>query len=317
MKTHRLTASASDIARAGDLLKSGHLVAFRTETVYGLGANAYDQNAVTSIYTAKGRPSFNPLIVHVPHAQDSRDFATWSDEARALADAFWPGPLTLVLPLTGQHSIAPAVLAGNTTIAVRVPQTASAQALLHAAGCPVAAPSANRSGHISPTTADHVMDELNGRIDAIVDDGPCGVGIESTIYDPAQRMILRHGSITAEQIEQVTGQPVSCYDGSNDHSPSAPGQLSSHYAPSAPLRLNVVEPTETEVFISYGAHHGDFTLSETETPEEAAANLYAVLRRADALAFEHGKSIAVAPVPTEGIGRALNDRLTRAAAPKS
>lgn len=317
MKTTRFSESNDDITTAGDLLRAGQLVAFRTETVYGLGANAHDQTAVQRIYTAKGRPSFNPLIVHIPSIDATHTFARWSDEAHAVADAFWPGPLTLVLPLAADHGIAPAVLAGNTTIALRVPQTASAQALLRAAGCPIAAPSANRSGQISPTTADHVMTELSGRIEAVIDDGPCRVGIESTIYDPVQRIILRHGSITGEQIAQVTGHSVTYYDGSNDHSPTAPGQLSSHYAPNAALRLNVTAPAAGDVYIGYGAYRGELTLSAQGDAHEAAAALYATLRRADDLAMTRGAAIAIAPVPDEGIGRALNDRLTRAAAPKS
>lgn len=316
IKTHLLTSSRADIEHAAALLREGGLVAFRTETVYGLGANAFDQNAVLRIYEAKGRPSFNPLIVHVAHASASEEFAVWDDKARALAAAFWPGPLTLVLPLKPDAPIAPAVSAGNTTVAIRVPATPSAQELLRAAGCPIAAPSANRSGQISPTTADHVQGELLGRIEAIVDDGPCAVGIESTIFDPRTNTILRPGSITAEDLARMTGSPVHAALGSNDIAPTAPGQLTSHYAPNSALRLGATQPNATEIFIGFGDIKGDFTLSAAGSLDEAANQLYAILRAADSLAEREGKTLAMAPLPEEGIGLALKDRLTRAAAPR-
>ncbi|WP_291730097.1 L-threonylcarbamoyladenylate synthase [Leisingera sp. F5] len=310
--TEILAATATGIARAARLLREGRLVSFPTETVYGLGADARQGAAVAAIYEAKGRPSFNPLIAHVHSAEAAQRYVQWNDTAETLAQAFWPGPLTLVLPLRAGHGISPLVTAGLETLGVRVPAHPAGQALLQALDGPVAAPSANPSGKISPTTAAHVQAGLDGRIAAILDDGACGVGLESTIVGLAgpKPMLLRPGGLAAEEIEAVLGRKLSMRDVQDPL--TAPGQLLSHYAPGAPVRLNAAKAVDGELYLGFGPGGGDLNLSASADLAEAAANLFGHLHRLDAL----GKPIAVAPVPELGLGAAINDRLRRAAAPR-
>ena len=310
--TKALAADPDGILAAGVCLASGGLVAFPTETVYGLGADARNGMAVARVYAAKGRPSFNPLIVHVPSLEIARRYARFDDVAERLAHAFWPGPLTLVLPLKEESGLSELVTAGLPTVALRVPAHPLAQALLEAAGCPVAAPSANPSGRLSPTTAMHVIDGLGGRIDAVLDGGPCEVGLESTIVAPGPPpRLLRPGGLPAEVIEDCLGVPLERSSG--DGAVEAPGQLVSHYAPGAALRLGADAPRPGERMLGFGAVDGDLNLSRTGDLNEAAANLFAYLRRLD---DGEGGEIAVAPIPDTGLGRAINDRLRRAAAPR-
>ncbi len=318
--TERLADTQAGIARAAGLLRAGELVAFGTETVYGLGADATNDRAVAAIFEAKGRPRFNPLIVHYPDAEPAFAEVEATDLARRLAFAFWPGPLTLVLPRSAICRVALLASAGLDTLAVRVPAHATALAVLRAVGRPVAAPSANRSGHVSPTTAAHVLHELDGRIAAVFDSGPCPVGVESTVLDltGVRPLLLRPGGTTREAIEAAigpieTGKPVSQI--------RSPGMLASHYAPSLPVRLNATRVAAGEALMAFGppvAGAGAVVqLSLTGNLVEAAANLFAALRALD----EAGKkqtlrAIAVMPVPEAGLGLAINDRLRRAAAPR-
>ena len=316
MQTRILPFDAQGVQTAAGLLARGALVAMPTETVYGLAGDARDPRAVAAIYQAKGRPSFNPLIVHLPDAEAARRYGVLDGEALVLARAFWPGALTLVLPLRADAGIASLVTAGLETVAIRVPAHPAAAALLHAFGGPLAAPSANPSGRISPTTAAHVADAdsgLGGRIAAVLDAGPCRVGVESTIvgWVDGTPALLRPGGIAREAIEAVLGRPLARF-AADPHAPNAPGQLSSHYAPRASLRLDATKARPGEVLIGYGPVAGEMTLSATGDPAEAAARLFDLLRRADAL----GRPIAVAPVPDAGLGAAINDRLRRAAAPR-
>mgnify|MGYP003362186908 CR=1 FL=1 len=311
IETLHLGASAPDLDRAARLLAAGQLVAFPTETVYGLGADARNGRAVAAIYAAKGRPSFNPLIVHVADAEAARTHVTWNDAAQKLADTFWPGPLTLVLPLRPGHAISELVTAGLDTLAVRVPAHPTARALLRAFGGPVAAPSANPSGRISPTTAAHVLAGLSGRIAAVVDDGPCAVGLESTIVGLAGApALLRPGGVASEDIEAVLGTDLA--RNTPGEAISAPGQLLSHYAPAERVRLNAEAPRPGELFLGFGPMECDLNLSPTGDLEEAAATLFGHLHALDTLA----RPIAVAPIPDHGLGAAINDRLRRAAAPR-
>ncbi len=296
-------------------MAAGDLVAFPTETVYGLGGDARSDLAVARIYEAKGRPSFNPLIVHLPDLAAVEALTDIGPKARTLAQAFWPGPLTLVLPLREGSGLSPLVTAGLATVAVRVPAHPLAQALLRAFGGPVAAPSANPSGRVSPTRADHVLDGLSGRIAAVLDGGPCAVGLESTIVlaDPDPQL-LRPGGVPVEALEAALGQPFALAgDGAK---PTAPGQLASHYAPLAVVRLGVTKPQPGEVLVGFGPVSGALTLSATGDLVEAAARLFQALREADRIAGPGGR-IAFAPIPETGLGRAINDRLRRAAAPRS
>jgi L-threonylcarbamoyladenylate synthase len=313
--TLMLSPDDAGIARAAELLRAGELVAFPTETVYGLGGDAQSDRAVAKIYAAKGRPSFNPLIVHLPDLAAAEDFAEVGLKARRLARAFWPGPLTLVLPLRPNSGISPLVTAGLETVAIRVPAHPLAQRLLRAFGGPLAAPSANPSGRVSPTTAGHVIEGLSGRIAAVLDGGPCAVGLESTIVlpDPSP-VLLRPGGVPVEALEVALGEPLS--PGGDAGKPTSPGQLASHYAPEAALRLNAAEAREGEILVGFGPVRGALTLSESGDLVEAAARLFATLREADRLAGPGGR-IAFAPVPDTGLGRAINDRLHRAAAPRS
>lgn len=311
--TLRLNSSPADLDRAAELLRQGALVAFPTETVYGLGGDACQGEAVAAIYTAKGRPSFNPLIAHVADVETAQKLVQWSDTAEKLARAFWPGPLTLVLPLREGHGVSGLVTAGLSTLAVRVPAHPTAQSLLQRVGGPVAAPSANPSGRISPTTADHVMAGLQGRIAAVVEDGACGVGVESTILgvEDEKVVLLRPGGLAVEDIETLLDQRVLTRDAKAKL--TAPGQMLSHYAPNATVRLNAETAKEGELFLGFGPFEGDLNLSPTGDLTEAAANLFEYLHQLDAKHLP----IAVAPIPDHGLGLAINDRLRRAAAPRN
>ena len=308
-----LAPDTDGLARAAALLKDGALVAFPTETVYGLGADARNGEAVAGIYAAKGRPSFNPLIVHVSDLAAAEALVTFDAAARALAQAFWPGPLTLVLPLRPGAGISSLVTAGLGTLAVRVPSHPAAHALLETFGGPVAAPSANPSGRISPTTAAHVRAGLGDRIAAVLDDGPCTVGLESTIVGFApDPVLLRAGGIPLEPLEACLGQPL-LHPTDAPSQPTAPGQLASHYAPRGTVRLNVADPEPGETYLGFGDHDAPLSLSRSGDLTEAAARLFDCLHQLD----EEGASrIAVAPIPEHGLGRAINDRLRRAAAPR-
>lgn len=312
--TETLAPDEAGIASAARLLAEGELVAFPTETVYGLGGDARSDRAVAGIYAAKGRPSFNPLIVHLPDLAAVDRYAEVGPKARALAQAFWPGPLTLVLPLRADAGLSNLVTAGLPTVAIRVPAHPLAQRLLRAFGGPVAAPSANPSGRVSPTRADHVLDGLSGRIAAVLDGGPCAVGLESTIIlaDP-EPTLLRPGGVPVEALEAALGQPL--VTGGDARKPTAPGQLASHYAPEAGVRLNATSAEPGEILVGFGPVRGALTLSEAGDLIEAAARLFDILRQADRLAGPGGR-IAFAPVPETGLGLAINDRLRRAAAPR-
>jgi L-threonylcarbamoyladenylate synthase len=301
--------SSSELDRAARLLARGELVAFPTETVYGLGTDARNDLAVAQIFEAKGRPAFNPLIVHVASIEQAREIAVFDATAERLAAAFWPGALSLVLPVRVEAGISKLVTAGLGTVALRCPEPAMARDLVARTGCPVAAPSANISGKISPTTADHVLDGLSGKIAAVLDGGPCAVGLESTIVGGDPVALLRPGGVPVEAIEACLGQALASAE---EGAVTAPGQLASHYAPAAALRLNASEARGDEVLIGFGAVAGEMSLSASGDLIEAAARLFAVLHAADAT----GRAIAVAPVPDHGIGRAINDRLRRAAAPR-
>ncbi len=311
IETKALSTTARDIAIAADILRNGGLVAFPTETVYGLGTDATDDAAVARIFEAKGRPAFNPLIAHVTGIEAVRDLCEVPVEAEQLAAAFWPGALTLVLRMRDGAGISSLVTAGGRFLAVRAPDGEVARSLLQAVGRPIAAPSANLSGRISPTTADHVLAGLSGRIDAVIDGGPCPVGVESTIVglDGAPRL-LRAGGLPVEAIEACLGMHLDRDAVSG--APVAPGQMASHYAPGARVRLNAVEARGDEFLIGFGDIRGDVSLSESGDLVEAAARLFDVLHRADAL----GRPIAVAAVPETGLGLGINDRLKRAAAPR-
>lgn len=299
------------VAEACRLILAGEPVAVPTETVYGLAADAGNAEAVARIYAAKGRPDFNPLIVHVRDLAQAEEIAIFSDAARALALAWWPGPLTLVLPLKEGAAIAPAVTAGLPTVALRCPAHQAMRALLDACGRPLAAPSANASGGISPTTADHVVRTLEGRIALIIDGGATEHGLESTIVavDDGGIRMLRPGPIDFAELKAL----ASLAEGEGKSGIEAPGQMRSHYAPAKPLRLEAEAAEPDEWLIGFGAVKGDDTLSASGDLREAAARLFRTLHRAEAQAKPR---IAVAPVPHEGIGRAINDRLRRAAAPK-
>lgn len=308
--TERLGRDPDSLNRASDLLAQGRLVAFPTETVYGLGADARNGEAVAAIYEAKGRPSFNPLIVHVASAEAARRYANWPEVAERLAAEFWPGPLTLVLPLRADSGLSPLVTAGLDSVAIRVPAGELAQELLTAFDGPVAAPSANPSGKISPTTAQHVIAGLDGKIAAVMDGGACTVGLESTIIGlTGAPTLLRDGGLPREAIEAVLGASLAAHGGGI----AAPGQMASHYAPSAALRLNAQAWQSGEVRLGFGPMECELNLSASGDLMEAAANLFGHLHLLDAM---EGDKIAVAPVPETGLGRAINDRLRRAAAPR-
>lgn len=321
--TVTLSDSARGLRAAVALLHAGDLVAFPTETVYGLGADARRDGAVAAIYAAKGRPAFNPLIVHVAGLAAAEALASIDepagDAARRLAARFWPGPLTLVLPRRRQAGLSELATAGLPTVALRVPAHPLAQRLLAAFGGPLAAPSANPSGGVSPTTRAHVLDGLAGRIAAVLDGGACPVGLESTIlgFQAGRPVLLRPGGLPAEAIEALLGAPLGRPENGGI---TAPGQLASHYAPRAALRLDAQGPGPDEVWLGFGpraALRPGLNLSPAGDLAEAAANLFAHLRALDRLAVETGVArIAVAPIPPTGLGRAINDRLRRAAAPR-
>jgi len=328
--TRVLPASDDAIAAAAACLRAGGLAAFPTETVYGLGADARHGEAIARLYAAKGRPAFNPLIAHVADIAAARRLGVFDTAAARLAEAFWPGPLTLVLPKQPDCRVADLALAGLDSVAVRVPAHPIAQALLKAFDGPVVAPSANRSGHVSPTTAAHVLADLRGRIDLILDGGPCTVGVESTIVaclgpSLGEPTLLRPGGLPREAIERVLGcalaLPVETDNGA-DEAPQkleviAPGMLSSHYAPKARLRLDADAARAGEALLAFGPAPTfagrTLNLSLRGDLIEAAANLFSHLRALDAAGVA---SIAVMPVPHEGLGEAINDRLARAAAPR-
>jgi len=314
-------ADRHGLARAGQVLREGGLVAFPTETVYGLGADATQGEAVASIFAAKGRPRFNPLIVHVPDVSSVERYAVMTPLAKKLAQAFWPGPLTLVLKRREGSGLSDLVSAGLDTVAIRVPGHPVAAALLAAAAVPIAAPSANRSGRVSPTRAEHVAADLGGAVDLVLDGGACTVGLESTILDCTGETVrlLRPGAVASEHIEEVTGRQVERSAGPAG-APTSPGQLASHYAPSAEVRLNVEKPLPGEALLAFGPdvppHGGGPTinLSPEGDLHEAAAKLFASLRELDGAGVT---TIAVMPIPNAGLGEAINDRLQRAAAPRS
>jgi L-threonylcarbamoyladenylate synthase len=317
--TRLLAADAGGLAEAAEILRAGGLAAFPTETVYGLGADAANARAVAGIYRAKGRPSFNPLIAHVADLAMARREGRFDVLAEKLAEAFWPGPLTLVLPLAATARTCDLARAGLASVGLRLPAHRIAQDLLAAAGRPIAAPSANRSGHVSPSTPAHVLADLAGRIDAVVDGGACPVGVESTIVallDGAPRL-LRPGGVSRSALEAVLGREL--LDGEGDEArPLAPGLLSSHYAPRAQVRLDAEALRAGEAGLDFGgrftgAAGAVFDLSPDGDLAEAAANLFTYLRALDACGAE---KIAVAPIPPEDLGEAINDRLRRAAAPR-
>ena len=303
-----LPADDAAITAAMELLRSGQIVAIPTETVYGLAADASNADAVAKIYAAKGRPDFNPLIVHVADQSAAENLADFSPMAHQLAQAFWPGPLTLVLPLRPDADIAGAVTAGLPTIALRCPAHPVMQALLKKTGLNIAAPSANKSGGISPTRAEHVLAGLGSAVPMILDGGPCSAGLESTIVAVRDNgwQILRPGPVTSADIERVLGTSPLTASGDNIE---APGQLASHYAPSKAVRLNAIQPEPGEWHVGFGVVEGNDNLSASGDLAQAAANLFDALHRADASA---ALSISVAPIPHEGIGVAINDRLQRA-----
>jgi L-threonylcarbamoyladenylate synthase len=315
MQTERLNPDDAGLARAVALLASGACVAFPTETVYGLGADASRDDAVGAIYAAKGRPAHNPLIVHLPDLDAAALLADFSDPARALAAAFWPGPLTLVLPRRRGAVLSELVTAGLDSVALRVPAAPVAQALLRRSGRPLAAPSANPSGRISATTADHVLDGLGSRIAAVIDGGPCAVGLESTIVDlTGAPRLLRPGGVAAEALARVLDAPLDAAQVIDDIAPAAPGMMTSHYAPRARVRLNATAACADEVLLGFGpVRDAALNLSETGDLAEAAAGLFAALHRLDT---GGAAAIAVSPIPDTGLGRAINDRLRRAAAPR-
>jgi L-threonylcarbamoyladenylate synthase len=303
------------IERAAALIRAGRLVAFPTETVYGLGADATNDRAVAAIFEAKGRPAFNPLIAHVLDAAEARRHVVWNDTAERLAATLWPGPLTLVLPRVTDCRLSLLASAGLDTAAVRAPSHPIARALIAASGVPIAGPSANRSGAISPTRPEHVVESLGSAVDLVIDGGPCDVGLESTVLDltTPTPTLLRHGGTTREAIEAVIGavkQGPAIGVAGTLHSP---GQLESHYAPRATVRLNATAAEPGETLLGFGQVAGAMSLSPSGDLVEAAANLFAMMRQLDA---SGAARIAIAVIPEQGLGVAINDRLRRAAAPR-
>ena len=304
--------SAKDISKAADLLLGGELVAFPTETVYGLGALATDDNAVARIYAAKGRPTFNPLISHVPDVEAAFALGEFSADALKLAARFWPGPLTLVVPRWSTCTVSLLASAGLASLAIRVPQHPIALELLRAVGKPVVAPSANPSGRISPTTAQHVRDGLGAKVSMVLDGGPCTVGVESTVVSflEGKATLLRPGGLARETIEEAMGFRLLDGEAGMMHSP---GQMESHYAPHAAMRLNAEAVMNGEAYLGFGKFGLEHNLSPSGDVVEAAANLFRMLHELDAMKPD---LIAVAPIPMSGLGEAINDRLKRAAAPR-
>ena len=313
------------IERAGYAIKQGELVIFPTETVYGIGAAAHNPAAVAKLYAAKNRPQFNPLIVHCASKDAAFSLVKTTKLAQQLADAFWPGPMSIVLTSIKNSPICSLARAGLDSVALRVPANIICQELLQCAGIPVVAPSANPSGRLSPTDVAHLDSALMAKCAEIIDAGKCEAGIESTIIDARKKVpvILRPGPITHSQIEDYLGtkcvhaSPVSSSTSPTSIAPMAPiapGQLASHYAPIAPLRMNATRKQEGEIFIGFNTPHADFNLTKTGNLEEAAAHLFDMLHLADK---QNPLAIAVAPIPKIGVGEAINERLERAAAPKN
>ena len=321
MSARRLGTSQDDIEAAASALRAGRLVAFPTETVYGLGAVATDDRAVAAIFAAKRRPRFNPLIVHVANRAAASALACWNDAAERLAARFWPGPLSLVLPRAPGSPLSLLVSAGLDTVALRVPAHPLARALLEATALPVAAPSANPAGEVSPTTADHVASALGERVELILDGGPCPIGLESTVLDltgPAPRL-LRPGGLVRNRIEAEIGRLQAAPGaGGEGEAALSPGQQASHYAPARPIRLDARTVASNEALLAFGPRPiagaaMTLNLSAAGDLEEAAANLFAMLRALDHPGI---RAIAVMPIPREDLGEAICDRLVRAAAPR-
>jgi L-threonylcarbamoyladenylate synthase len=314
-----IPATADSLAEAARIIRAGGLVAFPTETVYGLGADATDDRAVASIFEAKGRPRFNPLIAHVASLEDALALGAFTAQAEVLAEAFWPGPLTLVVPSREDAGLSDLITAGLLTVALRLPAHDLARVLIREAGVPIAAPSANISGRVSATRAEHVAEDFSGSVDMILDGGPCAAGLESSIValTEGEPVLLRAGALAADEIERVLGRPLR-RTGAAAHI-QAPGMMQSHYAPRADLRLNVATPLPGEAFLAFGPASGvadgapSLNLSPSGDLREAAANLFAHLRALDA---SGAAIIAVMPIPKTGLGEAINDRLRRAAAPR-
>lgn len=311
--TRIFIANEDNIIKASTLIKGGKLVAFPTETVYGLGANAFDAKAVAGIFEAKGRPNFNPLISHITEADMMKEYVKTDERALFLAQKFWPGPLTFVLERKDENPALDLVCAGLKTMTVRCPNHPIALDLIHKSGVPIAAPSANRSQTISPTTAEAVYESLQDRVDMILDGGACSVGLESTIIDltTPRAFLLRAGGITKEQLEEALNEEVFISDG-NPKKPTSPGQLLKHYAPTKSLRINVASPEDDEFFIAFGTGFAreNLNLSPSGDLREAASNLFAYMRIADKNT-QYNK-LAIAPIPELGIGLAINDRIRRA-----
>ena len=309
-----LEFNEQNLARAANTIKSGGLVAFPTETVYGLGADSYNTQAVAQIFAAKGRPHFNPLISHIAEIDMLSELAVPDSRALALATKFWPGPLTFILPRKKNNSSLDLVCAGLPNISVRMPNHPIALALIRASGTPIAAPSANRSQTISPTTAQHVADSLRDNVDIILDGGACKIGVESTIIDLTthETVILRAGGIAKENLESFLGEKVLLSHG-NPELPTSPGQMLKHYAPKLSTRINVVpsERQADEFYIGFGGMDCDLNLSLKGDTTEAAANLFAYMHLAEAQTTY--PKIAIAPIPDDGLGLAINDRIRRAA----
>jgi L-threonylcarbamoyladenylate synthase len=319
MASERLGATPRDIEQAASALRAGRLVAFPTETVYGLGGIATDDRAVAAIFAAKRRPRLNPLIVHVASRGAARALARWSDLAERLTGRFWPGALTLILPRADGCPLSPLVSAGRETVGLRLPSHPVARALLEATALPVAAPSANPAGGVSPTTADHVAEGLGDQVDLILDGGRCPIGVESTVLDltGARPRLLRPGGVTRSALEDELG-PLATGAPDPGGAPRAPGQLASHYAPARPLRLDARAVAADEALLAFGPRPLEgagamLNLSPAGDLEEAAANLFAMLRRLDR---PEVRAIAVMPIPGAGLGEAIRDRLLRAAAPR-
>ncbi|HEX9170602.1 MAG TPA: L-threonylcarbamoyladenylate synthase [Roseiarcus sp.] len=318
--TRLAAASPGSIAEAAACIRAGGLVAVPTETVYGLAGDATSDAAVAAIFAAKQRPAINPLIAHVLSLEAAREHAVFGPDAETLARAFWPGPLTLVLPIAPTCRVSLLARAGLDTVALRSPAHETARALIEAAGAPLAAPSANRSGRVSPTTATHVVADLDGRIDWILDGGPCRYGLESTVVEvvASRPRLLRPGAIAREAIESTLGSPIEA--GGSRTAPNAPGQLASHYAPNADLRLSAADACADEAALDFGgllkesAARVRLDLSPAGDLVEAASHLFSYLRELDA---GGAARIAVAPIPDHGLGAAINDRLRRAAAPRT
>ena len=310
---HIFSADSNSITRAAQIIQKGGLVAFPTETVYGLGASAYNSTAVAHIFEAKNRPTFNPLISHIAHTDFLNGYAEIDDRVLALAKRFWPGPLTFVLKRKDMSPALDLACAGLPTVTVRMPNHPVALSLIESSGVPIVAPSANRSQSISPTTAQHVWNSLGERVDMILDGGPCAVGVESTIIDLTGQnvVMLRPGGLAKEDIEAFLNEPVLMSAGNPDL-PSSPGQMLKHYAPAHPLRINVTDPTDDEFFIGFGSVGENATLNLSPSGDlcEAASHLFDYLHQADEQT-EFAK-IAMAPIPNIGLGLAINDRIRRA-----